>query len=64
MGQQALAMAERTHTAHKHTCFICGESYDRSREGAEDLLCSACAATADLPMSHYYMVQYYYGFAD
>ncbi len=61
MGEQAVA--EKKHTVHKDTCFLCGEGFDR-RQGGEDLLCSTCAATADLPMSHYYMAQYYFGIAD
>ncbi|EXX87536.1 hypothetical protein BG53_01925 [Paenibacillus darwinianus] len=45
-------------------CFTCGESVGASEPANPAKLCASCAETADLPMSHYFLTQYYYRFAD
>lgn len=48
-------------------CFSCGEGLQSGSESSGqsgELLCSHCEASAEHGLSHYYMQQYYYRFAD
>jgi len=45
-------------------CLMCGEEVVPGRRDSAPILCDACAETADLPLSAYYLTQYYYRFAD
>ncbi|KIL35944.1 hypothetical protein SD71_11310 [Cohnella kolymensis] len=51
-------------TAEKACCFACGETMDNEQPSGSSILCSSCGDTADLPMSAYFLNQYYYRFAD
>jgi|GEM_PF-6722007 len=46
------------------TCFKCGEKLIAQNSRQSELLCESCETTTELPQSHYYMMQYYYQFAD
>jgi hypothetical protein len=45
-------------------CVVCGEEVRVLESQGSSLLCESCLETADLPMSAYYLTQYYYRFAD
>ncbi|WP_148927726.1 hypothetical protein [Paenibacillus methanolicus] len=65
MNNQPFRMLETT-----EICFSCGErmpehgheAVERLRQG--DLICSACSEASGKSSAHYYMMQYYYRFAD
>ncbi|HUC91091.1 MAG TPA: hypothetical protein VMS09_03565 [Paenibacillus sp.] len=46
------------------SCFACGENVGAAEPAGPVAFCASCAETADLPMSHYFLAQYYYRFAD
>lgn len=47
-------------------CFSCGESLPsgESERTGDHLLCNGCESTTDHGLSHYYMQQYYFRYAD
>ena len=47
-------------------CFSCGESLQsgESNQPEEHLLCPNCETSTEQGLSHYYMQQYYFRFAD
>lgn len=45
-------------------CLMCGGDVVPSRNLSTPILCNSCTETADLPLSAYYLAQYYYRFAD
>ena len=45
-------------------CLMCGGEVVPSRNDSASILCDSCAETADLPLSAYYLTQYYYRFSD
>lgn len=51
-------------TTEKACCFACGEMMENEQPGGPSILCASCGETADLPMSAYFLSQYYYRFAD
>jgi hypothetical protein len=51
-------------TTEKTCCFACGEKMENEQPGSSAILCASCGETADLPMSAYFLNQYYYRFAD
>ncbi|MFB9329107.1 hypothetical protein ACFFSY_24490 [Paenibacillus aurantiacus] len=65
MNNQPFRMLDTT-----EVCFSCGERLDESGHAAEEraiqggLLCPVCAEASGKSSAHYYMMQYYYRFAD
>ncbi|MFD0714612.1 hypothetical protein [Paenibacillus sp. GCM10027626] len=52
----------------RQVCFQCGESLGLPKgEGhtsSSTILCSDCEAASEKPISHHYLNEYYYRFAD
>jgi len=61
-------MQDATHNhnngAVTEDCMMCGEGLAPARNVSSPILCEACTETADLPLSAYFLTQYYYRFAD
>ncbi|MFC3341331.1 hypothetical protein ACFOHW_02570 [Paenibacillus abyssi] len=53
----------RTHPGGKQqTCFVCEQTMAVSDK--KELLCTTCSETSVFPVSHYYMMRYYYDLND
>lgn len=51
-------------TTEKLCCFACGDTMDKDQPTSSGILCTSCGETVDLPLSSYFLHQYYYRFAD
>jgi len=60
--EKKLKLIEKS--AEAKTCFKCGEKLNEQQSVQSELLCESCETTTELPQSHYYLMQYYYQFAD
>lgn len=56
--------AQTTVKEQAEHCVVCGGSAMETPAGGSSILCEECAQTVDLPMSAYYLTQYYFRFAD
>jgi len=56
----------RLDAANPVVCLLCGGGAEEASEAREPMseVCPNCEETADLPLSHYYLMQYYRCIAD